>query len=79
MASTGTMRGTPSRGGNRGTVPAFPNSPASNIPRPTLETHSTQSEAGGSTMSVSRQKQTKKDEVRGLIGAEEQDAGKTHY
>jgi len=30
-------------------------------------------------MSVSRQKQTKKDEVRGLIGAEEQDAGKTHY
>merc|ERR1711939_857194 len=54
------MRGTPSRGGNRGTVPAFPNSPASNIPRPTLETHSTQSEAGGSTMSVSRQKHTKK-------------------
>ncbi|CZS95262.1 probable CBS and PB1 domain protein [Rhynchosporium agropyri] len=64
MASTGTMRGTPSRGGNRGTVPAFPNSPAaSNIPRPALETHNTQSEAGGSTMSVSRQKQTKKDEA----------------
>ncbi|KAL2072043.1 hypothetical protein VTL71DRAFT_11386 [Oculimacula yallundae] len=63
MASTGTMRGTPSRGGNRGTVPAFPNSPASNIPRPALETHNTQSEAGGSSMSVSRQKQTKKDEA----------------
>ncbi|KAL5323598.1 hypothetical protein ACEPPN_008137 [Leptodophora sp. 'Broadleaf-Isolate-01'] len=62
-SSTGTMRGTPSRGGNRGTVPAFPNSPASNIPRPTLETHTTQSEAGGSSMSVSRQKQTKKDEA----------------
>ncbi|EKD17664.1 uncharacterized protein L3040_003545 [Drepanopeziza brunnea f. sp. 'multigermtubi'] len=66
MASTtGTMRGTPSRGGNRGTVPAFPNtnSPASSIPRPTLENHTTQSEAGGSSMSVSRQKQTKKDEA----------------
>ncbi|KAI6709766.1 hypothetical protein PZA11_005643 [Diplocarpon coronariae] len=63
-SSTGTMRGTPSRTGqSRGTVPAFPNSPASNIPRPTLETHTNQSEVGGSTLSVSRQKQTKKDEA----------------
>jgi len=58
------MRGTPNRNQARGTVPAFTNSPASNIPRPALEhTATTQSEAGGSTMSASRQKQTKRDEV----------------
>jgi hypothetical protein len=63
MASSGTMRGTPSRGQGRGQMPAFNNSPASNIPRPAMETHASQSEAGGSTMSASRQKQTKRDEV----------------
>ncbi|KAG0647398.1 Meiotically up-regulated 70 [Hyphodiscus hymeniophilus] len=67
MASnTGTMRGTPNRGQGRGGMPAFTNSPASNIPRPALETHgstSVQSDAGGSTMSASRQKQSKKDEA----------------
>jgi hypothetical protein len=62
MASSGTMRGTPK---GRGTVPAFSNSPASNIPRPAFESHpsASQSEAGGSTMSASRQKQSKRDEV----------------
>lgn len=62
MASSGTMRGTPK---GRGTVPAFNNSPASNIPRPAFESHpsGSQSEAGGSTMSASRQKQSKRDEV----------------
>ena len=64
-SSAGTMRGTPNRNQTRGTVPAFTNSPASSIPRPALEHTSTaaQSEAGGSTMSASRQKQTKRDEV----------------
>jgi hypothetical protein len=59
------MRGTPNRGQGRGTVPAFSNSPASSIPRPALESHAsaTQSDAGGSTMSASRQKQSKRDEV----------------
>ena len=62
MASSGTMRGTPK---GRGTVPAFTNSPASSIPRPAFESHpsGSQSEAGGSTMSASRQKQSKRDEV----------------
>jgi hypothetical protein len=62
MASSGTMRGTPK---GRGTVPTFSNSPASNIPRPAFESHpsASQSEAGGSTMSASRQKQSKRDEV----------------
>ncbi|TVY30841.1 Meiotically up-regulated protein [Lachnellula hyalina] len=65
---SGTMRGTPTRGQTRGTVPAFTNSPASNIPRPALESHTSSaatppSEAGGSTMSASRQKQTKRDEA----------------
>lgn len=68
MASTtGTMRGTPNRGQSgqgRGTVPAFTNSPASNIPRPAFESHaSTTSDAGGSTMSASRQRQSNRDEV----------------
>lgn len=64
MASRGTMRGTPNREQSRGNMPAFTNSPVSNIPRPALETHATNSsEAGGSTMSASRQKQTKRDEV----------------
>ncbi|EPE35909.1 CAD & PB1 [Glarea lozoyensis ATCC 20868] len=65
-AGHGTMRGTPSRGQGRANIPAFTNSPASAIPRPTLETHQSstaQSEAGGSTMSASRQKQSKRDEA----------------
>jgi len=67
-ANSGTMRGTPSRGQGRGQLPAFSNSPAaSNIPRPAFETQTSvsaiQSEAGGATMSASRQKQTKRDEV----------------
>jgi hypothetical protein len=60
------MRGTPNRGQGRGQLPAFSNSPASNIPRPAMETHASsagQSEAGGSTMSASRAKQSKRDEV----------------
>ena len=46
-------------------MPAFENSP-SNIPRPKLEPHASstmQSDTGNSTLSVSRQKQTKRDEV----------------
>lgn len=70
MASTtGTMRGTPSRSGQaRGQLPVFSNSPASNIPRPAQESHATttpntHSEVGGSSMSASRAKQSKRDEV----------------
>ena len=61
----GTMRGTPSRGQTRGNVPNFTNSPAASaIPRPALEhTPTSQSDAGMSTMSASRQKQSKRDEV----------------
>ncbi|APA14259.1 hypothetical protein SS1G_11941 [Sclerotinia sclerotiorum 1980 UF-70] len=72
MASTtGTMRGTPSRSGQaRGQLPVFSNSPASNIPRPAQDSHAThattsttQSEVGGSSMSASRAKQSKRDEA----------------
>ncbi|KAF2500301.1 CBS-domain-containing protein [Lophium mytilinum] len=58
MSTTGTFKGTPKA---RGQVP-FTNSPSS-IPRPALETHATQSDAGTSTLSASRQKQTKRDEA----------------
>ncbi|CAF9923296.1 MAG: hypothetical protein HETSPECPRED_005287 [Heterodermia speciosa] len=64
-AAGGTFRGTPGRGQGRGQVPAFENSP-SNIPRPKLETQQSsamQSESGTSTLSASRQKQTKRDEA----------------
>ncbi|KAL5910890.1 hypothetical protein ACKVV7_009489 [Pyricularia oryzae] len=74
--SGNTFRGTPGRAQGRGAIPNFPSSPAaaagssSSIPRPVLEqtmsSHNTQppaSEAGGSTMSASRQKQTKRDEA----------------
>ncbi|KAI9804139.1 MAG: hypothetical protein M1825_001541 [Sarcosagium campestre] len=64
MSHTGTFRGTPNRGPARAQVP-FSNSP-SNIPRPASEAHasgSAQSEAGGSTLSASRQKQSKRDEA----------------
>ncbi|CAG8979892.1 hypothetical protein HYALB_00013076 [Hymenoscyphus albidus] len=71
MSTTGgTVRGTPSRQGHRGNTPAF-NSPVSNIPRPAaLDAHQSsamstvqQTEAAGSTMSASRQKQSKRDEA----------------
>lgn len=67
-AAGGTLRNTvntPNRGQGRGQVPTFENSP-SNIPRPKLESHpasTMQSEAGTSTLSASRQKQSKRDEV----------------
>ncbi len=70
----GTMRGTPGRSQGRGTVP-FANSPgsSSNIPRPVLETTSTTgggtSEVGASAVSASRQKQSKRDEVRSIFSA----------
>lgn len=65
----GTLRGTPSRGQGRGAIPFTTNSPAatgpSSIPRPVLETaHSTTAASEASGMSASRQKQTKRDEVR---------------
>ena len=67
-ATGGTLRNTvntPGRGQGRGQVPAFEDSP-SNIPRPKLDSHpasALQSEAGTSTLSASRQKQSKRDEV----------------
>ncbi|KAL9004910.1 MAG: hypothetical protein Q9188_002287 [Gyalolechia gomerana] len=64
-AAGGTYRGTPGRGQARGQVPFFENSP-SNIPRPKLESHTSsamQSESGMSTLSASRQKQSKRDEA----------------
>ncbi|KAL8702656.1 MAG: hypothetical protein Q9201_004181 [Fulgogasparrea decipioides] len=63
-AAGGTFRGTPGRGQGRGQVPVFENSP-SNIPRPKLESQNSamQSESGTSTLSASRQKQSKRDEA----------------
>jgi hypothetical protein len=64
----GTLRGAPNRGQGRGAIP-FAGSPgASAIPRPVLESTPTgaASEAGASSLSTSRQKQTKRDEVRSL-------------
>ncbi|KAK4099138.1 hypothetical protein N658DRAFT_475829 [Parathielavia hyrcaniae] len=61
----GTLRGTPNRGQPpRGAIP-FASTPTSGIPRPVLETTpSTTSEAGpSSTVSASRQKQSKRDEA----------------
>ncbi len=69
-AAGGTFRGTPGRGQGRGQVPVFENpgtNSPSNIPRPKLESHASsamQSETGTSTLSASRQKQSKRDEVR---------------
>lgn len=67
-ATGGTFRSTPGRGQGRGQVPVFENSP-SGIPRPKLESQQSsamQSEAGTSTLSASRQKQSKRDEVYAL-------------
>ena len=67
--SGNTYRGTPNRNQGRGGIP-FTGSPGgSNIPRPVIETtHApSPSDAGGSTLSASRQKQTKRDEVRCLF------------
>ncbi|QDS71351.1 hypothetical protein FKW77_002371 [Venturia effusa] len=70
MAShTGTMRGTPK--GQKGTTqPPFANSPGQShipVPRPPLESHfshvQSSSDIGASTLSASRQKQTKRDEA----------------
>lgn len=58
MSAAGTLRGTP-KGASK--LPTFQN--ASAIPRPALETVA-QSDAGASTLSASRQKQSKRDEVR---------------
>ena len=63
--SGNTLRGTPNRGQGRGAIP-FNGSPAtSSIPRPVLEGHASSmgSEAGASSLSASRQKQSKRDEV----------------
>lgn len=59
----GTYRATPTRGQGRGQLP-FENSPASSIPRPKLDSSTThQSETASSTLSASRQKQSKRDEA----------------
>ncbi|KAI9773345.1 MAG: hypothetical protein M1840_007560 [Geoglossum simile] len=65
MSSTGTFRSTPGRGQGRAQIPAFSNSPSS-IPRPASEAPGSpalHSDAGGSTLSASRQKQSKRDEA----------------
>lgn len=65
MSHTGTLRGTPKARANAGQTGTFTNSP-SHIPRPALETQQSQvsaSDAGTSTLSASRQKQSKRDEV----------------
>ena len=64
MSHTGTFRGTPKNRNNAQAQAAqFANSPSA-IPRPAFETHASQSDAGTSTMSASRQKMSKRDEVR---------------
>lgn len=58
------MRGTPNRNQGRGNIP-FTNSPAnSNIPRPVLDS---QPSEASSSVSASRQKQSKRDEVRSIV------------
>lgn len=63
MSHTGTMRGTPKNRPKSLHQEQFASSP-SGIPRPALEHHISQSDAGTSTLSASRAKQTKRDEVR---------------
>jgi hypothetical protein len=66
MSGTGTFRGTPTRGGERRPLPQFSNSPSS-IPVPTGSSNAgsaaPSSNADTGTLSASRQKQTKRDEV----------------
>jgi hypothetical protein len=64
MSSTGTFRGTPK---NRGQA-QYTNSPSA-IPRPALEHVASQSDAGTSTLSASRAKMSKRDEVNILEGS----------
>ena len=65
----GPARNTPSRASNRGGMQYTPNPSASSsaIPRPVLESnhvsHSTGGSEVGASMSASRQKQSKRDEV----------------
>lgn len=65
--TSGTFRGTPSRGGGRGQIPSFETSSSpSAIPRPRLGDHvpsGLSNETGSSTLSASRAKQNKRDEV----------------
>jgi hypothetical protein len=79
MSHTGTMRGTPKNRNNaQSQAPPFVNSPSA-IPRPAFETHASQSDAGTSTMSASRQKMAKRDEVRcGSIRAAYDPPNKSH-
>ncbi|KAF2175555.1 CBS-domain-containing protein [Zopfia rhizophila CBS 207.26] len=58
MSATGTFRGTPK---SRGQV-QYSSSPSA-IPRPALDHHTPQSDAGTSTLSTSRQKMSKRDEA----------------
>jgi hypothetical protein len=61
--SGGTLRGTPNRD-RRGGIPFQATSPGgSNIPRPT-SIHEEKAAEAASTVSASRQKQSKRDEVR---------------
>ena len=62
MSGTGTYRAAPTRGQGRGQMP-FNDTPASAIPRPKLDSSTHQSEMGTSTLSASRQKQSKRDEA----------------
>ncbi|KAL8923263.1 MAG: hypothetical protein Q9208_004663 [Pyrenodesmia sp. 3 TL-2023] len=64
-AAGGTFRGAPGRAQSRPQVPNFENSPSA-IPRPKLESQASstmQSDNGMSTLSASRQKQSKRDEA----------------
>jgi hypothetical protein len=61
------MRGTPKNRPKSHQQIQFAESPTpSSIPRPALEHHISQSDAGTSTLSASRAKQTKRDEVRAV-------------
>jgi hypothetical protein len=69
MSHTGTMRGTPKPNRNQAAAGAQFNHSPSSIPRPALDSHAShvaQSEAGGSTLSASRAKMSKRDEVSNL-------------
>lgn len=63
MSATGTARGASSRNSGRSSIPSFTNTPASSIPRSVDTRSAVESDAGGSALSSSRQKQGKKDEA----------------